>query len=197
MIRTVSWVYIHIPKTSGTNFIKNSEIKEKNIKNEFIKYHRHFTHQPLWWWEDLKLVSESDYIFTIIRNPYDRFVSFYNHIRSNVKVMDFEDFIRNDQLVEINQYVEHNVGIFKKLLRWKVEWPQYKFIESNFNKTVDVYKLETDLKKLENFVGYKFSDTFYNKRNHPPWRQYYNKYTLDAIYSIYKEDFMCFDYKRE
>lgn len=197
MIRTNDWVYIHIPKTSGTNFIKVSEEKEKNLNNYFIKYNKYFSHQPLWWWENKGLVNKDDLVFSIVRNPYDRFVSFYNHIQNNLKVIDFEYFIKNNHIEKINYYVEKNSSEFANLLVWKCEWTQTQFLKSNFDKNVSVYKLEEDFKNLEQLVGYTFSDTFYNKRNHKEWRQYYNQYTLDAIYSIYKEDFLNFDYKRE
>jgi hypothetical protein len=110
MIRTNNWVYIHIPKTSGTNFIKNAELSAKNLVNYGIEYHKNFSHQPLWWWEKQNLIKKTDYIFSIVRNPYDRFVSFYNHIKSNIEVLDFENFIRKDQLATINEIVKKDVG---------------------------------------------------------------------------------------
>lgn len=52
------------------------------------------------------------------------------------------------------------------------------------------------LPKLEKFVGYQFSNTFYNKKHHKPYNQYYDQYTLGAINTIYKEDFLMFEYKK-
>jgi hypothetical protein len=197
MIRTNSWVFIHIPKTSGTNFIVNSKKNCIDLVDCYSKYHYHFKHQPLWWWENQKLINPSDYIFSIVRNPYDRFVSFYNHIKSNIEVPDFEDFVRSDYLIKINEYIERDVGHLANLVVWKTEWPQINYIKSNINNKVNVYKIETDLKSLENYVGYQFSHTFHNQRNHKHWYQYYNNYTLDAIYNLYKEDFLSFEYKRK
>jgi hypothetical protein len=187
---------MHIPKTSGINFIKNSEIKAKNLTNLHIKFHKHFTHQPLWWWEERGLVKPLDTIFSIIRNPYDRFVSLYTFIKSLLPISDFDVFIRNDELYTINSLIKNDVGDLGNLLIWKVEWPQVKFIESKANNNVKLYKIENQLVELENFVGYKFANTHYNKINRSHWSQYYTKYSLDAIYTLYKEDFLSFEYKR-
>lgn len=196
MIRTKDWVFLHIPKTSGINFIRNAEVKVKELQNCHKKYHKHFTHQPLWWWEEINLINQFDYIFAIVRNPYERFVSLYNHIASNRKVLPFDEFIKTDQLCEIDKIIEHEVGILEPLLQWKLNWPQHKFIESKQNNKVNVYKIETQLPDLEKYVNFTFTNTFYNKRNHMHWASYYSKYTFDAIYTLYKEDFKLFDYNR-
>lgn len=199
MIRTNNWVYIHIPKTSGTNFIINSKHFSNSVKDCYSKYHYHFKHQPLWWWEQYDLINKDDYVFTIVRNPYSRFVSLYNHIKlkvTKIQILDFDNFIKTNQLSLVNKIIEEEVSSLKDLLVWKVDWTQTKFLRSTTNKQVNIYKLESDLKKLEKFVGYTFTGTCHNKHEHRPWKTYYNKYTLDIIYNKYKEDFLTFDYKK-
>lgn len=195
MIRTEKWVFIHIPKTSGRNFIINSKKSSKELVDYFSKFHNDFSHQPLWWWENLNLIRNSDYIFTIVRNPYDRFVSLYNHIKSEIPVQDFKNFVKNDQIFKLDYELEKRVGKYKKLLKWRLWHTQSNFIQSQDNNSVNIYKIESDLKQLEEFVGYTFTKTYYNQRPHAHWTQYYDKYTLDAINTIYKEDFLLFDYK--
>ena len=88
MIYTKDWAFIHIPKTSGTNFQIRMEDKEgvtnawKNtpdtghiVENEKkdLKYLNQ--HQPLQYWLDQGILTKQHHIFCFVRNPYARIVS--------------------------------------------------------------------------------------------------------------------------
>lgn len=203
MIYTKEWAFIHIPKTSGTNFQIRMEDKEgvtnawKNMpdtgfivenENKDIKYLNQ--HQPLQWWLDREFLNKEQYIFCIVRNPYERMVSMFNHMKSsgnNPNVTNFKEFIMND-IADIK--TPKGFGF-----TFNVGWPQYKFIENNQEINVKYYKIENELPLIEKYVGYKFTDTRHNGRDYDPWHTYYDDETKDKINEKYKEDFIRFNYE--
>jgi hypothetical protein len=204
MIANDEWVFIHIPKTSGTNF-QTRLIKDNLAINYHKKYNRHFTHQPLKWWEK-HFVFNDHKILTIVRNPYTRFLSLYNHIFDSVSnlpeyndihIHDMETFIRKDQFHIVNDIIKKEVKEHETELCFDIFWPQYKYIESD-NKNVLIFKHETDLVDLEEVVGCKFTTSNYNSRKYNRvLYERYNTYTRSAILSLYKEDFDRWDYSYE
>jgi len=47
--RDLSWAFIHIPKTGGTNIRMNAKCAAHTVIGD-IDMPAHFNHQPLWWW---------------------------------------------------------------------------------------------------------------------------------------------------
>jgi hypothetical protein len=204
MIASEDWLFIHIPKTSGTNFQRR--LLEENLAKDFHKaYNRHFTHQPLSWWEKRLLIKDRQ-ILAIVRNPYSRFLSLYNHISSSVNnlpeykhitIQDFEGFIRSNQFEKINNIIKAEVGEWLSELSFDIFWPQFKFIESD-RREVNVFKYETDLPKLEKLVDCNFTSTNYNQREYDRnLINSYSQYTKSAVYSLYEEDFKRWQYSDE
>tara|TARA_B100001287_G_C22557874_1_gene470009 strand:+ start:88 stop:699 length:612 start_codon:yes stop_codon:yes gene_type:complete len=201
MIYTKEWAFIHIPKTSGTNFQIRMENKEgvTNAYKDFpdrefivenekkdLKYLNQ--HQPLQWWLDRGTLNKEQYIFCFVRNPYARIVSMYNHMLTSGNNPDVTDF---------KEYVMMNVMDRKTpdSFNFNVGWPQYKFIENNQGINVKYYKIENELPLVEKYIGYTFTDTRYNGRDYDPWHTYYDDETKDKINEKYKEDFIRFNYE--
>ena len=201
MIYTKEWAFIHIPKTSGTNFQIRMEDKEgvTNAYKDFpdrefivenekkdLKYLNQ--HQPLQWWLDRGTLNKEQYIFCFVRNPYARIVSMYNHMLTSGNNPDVTNF---------KEYVMMNVMDRKTpdSFNFNVGWPQYKFIENNQGINVKYYKIENELPLVEKYVGYTFTDTRYNGRDYDPWHTYYDDETKDKINEKYKEDFIRFNYE--
>ena len=201
MIYTKEWAFIHIPKTSGTNFQIRMEDKEgvTNAYKDFpdrefivenekkdLKYLNQ--HQPLQWWLDRGTLNKEQYIFCFVRNPYARIVSMYNHMLTSGNNPDVTDF---------KEYVMMNVMDRKTpdSFNFNVGWPQYKFIENNQGINVKYYKIENELPLVEKYIGYTFSDTRYNGRDYDPWHTYYDNETKEKINEKYKEDFIRFNYE--
>jgi len=202
MIYTKDWAFIHIPKTSGTNFQIRMEDKEgvinawKNtpdigyiVENEKkdLKYLNQ--HQPLQYWLDKGILNKEQHIFCIVRNPYARIVSMFNHMSTsgnNPDITNFKEFIMNDI---IDTKTPKGFGF-----NFNVGWPQYKFIERGQGINVRFYKWETELPLVEKYVGHTFLDTRYNGRDYNPWHTYYDDETKEKINEKYKEDFRRFNY---
>ena len=200
MIYTKKWAFIHIPKTSGTNFQQRIEVKQgvtnaykdmpdmgfivENEKKD-LKYLKQ--HQPLQWWLDRGTLNKEQYVFCFVRNPYARIVSMYNHMLTSGN---------NPGLPGFKEYVMTDV-IDRKTppgFNFKVGWPQYKFIENDQGIDVKYYKVETELPLVEEYIGYRFTDTRHNAREYNPWQTYYDSETKEKVNKKYKEDFERFNY---
>ena len=89
MFYTDTWIYFHVPKTSGTNILLNAEEYGDITKGYRANPERH---NPIWYWEtNTKL--EGKKLYTTVRNPYARIVSLWNHL-NHFKKVTFEDFFR-------------------------------------------------------------------------------------------------------
>jgi hypothetical protein len=103
------YLFLHIPRTSGTTFMQilspyitpvapwenwrhylcgKQEIAQSNLFGGHVDYNA------------TKLFEHMPRTMTIIRNPIDRAVSHYNHMRRNQKIlpsMSFEEFIEDKE----------------------------------------------------------------------------------------------------
>ena len=210
-------VFIHIPRTSGTYI-------EKCLKNKF-----NFNTKKPWWITDLehlfgvlKLsknkyltlqhltlyemiqnnfvnINTTNYIFTVVRNPYDRIISVYNR---SFKHISFDEFLLKVETIISNynfdnnyvepDYEENFPYIIKNLQNCKYFIiPQYYFICNNkknlFEKPIiHVHKYE-DLTELNNILNLNLKMHYKNK-------SILTKKQKERIASIYKIDFEKFNY---
>ena len=184
MIYTKDWAFMHIPKTGGMNFIKRSNQREEVI-NKHIGLPEFWVHKPLQYWIDQGFLT-NQFMFTIVRNPYDRLVSLYNHIvvRGNAPdIPDFKTFVMDDWIKDRGQIDDFNIAD-----------PAVKFLETKGWFDYTVFKFENGFDSIEHLVGYKFSDTTINKNPHPHWTTYYDDKTREKTYLKYEKDFNEFGY---
>lgn len=133
--------YIHIPKTAGSSIIGALSVK-KNVRT--IGHGVNFGVIDL---DQIKFkdAKSNDFTFTVVRNPYDRFISAYNYLKfGGIKTeldlryseilnsMSLDEFI--DRLPEFINIIIHFV-------------PQYLFVDTN----TQIFRYETlssDLRKI-------------------------------------------------
>ena len=182
------WAFIHIPKTSGSNFQERSLVYP-NIINAHKELPKYWRHNLLQWWLDEGILNSNYLIFTFVRNPYSRIVSLYNHMLTsgnNPNLPPFKEFIMNDvvdNIVPNNWTMNYNFGS-----------PQYKWIEHDQPMTVKYFKMESDLHLVELLIGYKFADTRINAKKHKHFEEYYDKESKKKVQEKYEEDFIRFKY---
>ena len=101
-------IFLHMPKTGGTSI-------ESCLKKEFKKntvYKRHNTLSQIFF--NLKDRDLNKYIiFTVLRNPFDRIVSTYNHSKTN-------------------KYIDHNM-IFSEYIGYIIKYFSNDFEENEYN----------------------------------------------------------------
>ena len=169
-------IFIHIPKNAGTSietfFANNSFRIQPNKHADIFEIKRKFKN------------SYNNYRkFTIIRNPYDKMVSWYFYLKRNLgenyDVIEFNEWIKDPSKL---WHIDDPINYLK---------PQHEWID----KTVKVLKFENLNKELNKFFKIKINLPITNKSNHEYYLNYYNKESLNIIYDRYKEDFKKFNYK--
>ena len=170
-------IFIHIPKNAGTSIetlFANSSFRIQPYKHASIhEIKRKFPK-----------LYDSHSKFTIIRDPYDKMVSWYFYLKTKVgekhKVVEFNDWVKDPQLL------------------WHADDPIY-FLDPQhtwIDDTVKVIKFENLNEDLNQFFEEEIDLPIVNKSNHGHYLKYYNKDSLDIVYDRYKEDFEKYNYKK-
>ena len=170
-------IFIHIPKNAGTSieeYFGNGSVRIQPNKHADI--------------HEIKRKFKNSYNnyrkFTIIRNPYDKMVSWYFYLKRNLgkkyRVVEFNEWIKDPSKF---WHADDPIGFLK---------PQSEWIDD----TVVLLKFENLNKELKQFFGKEINLPITNKSNHNNYLEYYNQESLDIIYNRYKKDFEKFNYKK-
>jgi len=204
-------IFIHIPKNGGSYI---SEILSKNygFKNYYlhrpdhkffclgidnsVDKHENKIHGTLIYYKTSPYINRimnmnenkwnNYYIFTFIRNPYDRIVSGWNYCNKNIS---FKNYMK----------LENNVNSFDY---WHTFMSQSRHIignngKININFIGKFELLEHDLKIVLNNIGFKYITHISFKKNskkHNNYKSYYTNEILINVNEIIKEDLKNFDY---
>jgi hypothetical protein len=170
-------IFIHIPKNAGTSIetlFANSSFRIQPNKHANIHEIK----------KKFPKLYDSHRKFTIVRNPYDKMVSWYFYLKRKVgekhKVVEFNDWIKDPQLFWHADDPIHFLD------------PQHTWIDD----TVKVIKFENLNEELNEFFKEDIKLPITNKSNHDHYSTYYNRKSLDIIYDRYEEDFEKFNYKK-
>jgi hypothetical protein len=142
-------------------------------------------------------------IFTIIRNPYIRFISAYKQYPNRCNLL-FKKMIGNKNLIEFAKYLVNrvknegynffNYGSFHQFQ------PIYFYIEDNNIKS-NIIKLDDNdynknIKELCSEYGFLYNDSHLNTNpNNSDYNEYLNnKEFINCINFIYKKDFELYNY---
>ena len=170
-------IFIHIPKNAGTAieeyFGNNSFRIQPNKHDNIHAIKKRFLN-----------IYNSYRKFTIIRNPYDKMVSWYFYLKRNLhtnkyKIIDFNEWIKDP------------------LQFWHIDDP-ISFLDPQcdwIDETVEILKYENLKEDINMFFGEEIDLPIINKSNHEHYLNYYNQESLNTIYNKYKEDFEKYNYK--
>jgi hypothetical protein len=214
------WCFIHIPKTSGTNLMhvfpdeRCIKYGENEHWNEFwsdtnlqillpflgpIKGCNIVKHAPLYFWEEIGVVTDQK-VFTIVRNPYTRFLSWYHEMNRIVEFFNlpfvnvsFEQFIESKYINVLLNQLPH------KVFTNKTNQVDYLVDKTGRIRVDKVYKMETDLEQIENDFNITDINTFkINFLNYD--RDYAKVYTpkmIDWVQQNFQKDFEYFGYNNK
>lgn len=194
MFYTDTWIYFHVPKTSGTNILLNAE-KYGDVRKGYS--YNPERHNPIWYWETgTKL--EGKKLYTTVRNPYSRIVSLWwhlNHFASHS--VTFERFILDE--TPLSYFLRDNIimGDYK----WETTTRMIDHLEDKSGKipkNLQVFKMEEDLSKLEKEMGIDFRHTRHKAfPDKGDYRKYYTDKIQEVVYKRYERDFLKFDYEKD
>ena len=170
-------IFIHIPKNAGTaieTLFGNSSFKIQPPKHANIHEIK----------KTFPEIYDSYSKFTIIRNPYDKMVSWYFYLKRQLgeqhNVIEFNEWIKDPSKF---WHANDPISYLK---------PQYEWVDD----TVVLIKYENLDKEFNQFFGKEINLPVVNKSKHDHYLTYYNKESLDIIYDRYKKDFKKYNYKK-
>ena len=199
---SINILFIHIPKTGGTNIEQN--LKKKCNQTVFSEWKndllpspynnvslQHQTYMTIYNYKnELNIDFENIKTFAIVRNPYDRIISdlfWFKIINKNTSPEKVFDLIKNNYLYRDN-LDNHNI-------------PQYKFVTNEKNELIEnikIFKTETlnDFnKEINNYLNLNIN---LKKQNvNKDYSEYLNNDSIKLINEFYSKDFELLGYDKK
>ena len=205
-------IFIHIPKNGGSYI---SEILSKyygfknyylhrpdhrffcNGKDESVDKHENKIHGTLIYYKTSDFINKimnmdkdkwnTYFIFTFVRNPYDRIISGWNYV--NKYKIPFKNYLN----ININANSYDYWHVFMTQTKHIIDINQ--IIRADYIGKFE--NLEEDLKIILKKLGIKdiiHKSFIKNNKPHKKYTEYYNEFTIQKVNIIMKEDFNNFNY---
>ena len=200
-------IFIHIPKNAGSSVKTYFKYNSSSNKHRTIKQIK----------AENPKAYDSYRKFAIVRNPYDRMVSWYFYLKKEMK----KEHLKGDWRWKSG---EHFTSNFKQWVedplkdyypKWKISNISNSFDDSFekkdltkcdvsllssqhvwVNDTVYILKYENLNEDLNNFFKEHIDIPIFNNSKHEHYLNYYDKDSLNIVYHRYKQDFDKFNYKK-
>lgn len=179
--------FIHIPKNGGRSVESGLNLKMYRARHSLINKDEYsglitFGHQlitNLQKWD--KFDPEGWFLYTFVRNPFDRLVSIYAFgLKRRKYRMTFDEFC--EKAARMPYDVRYN----------QVDWIHG--LDIDFIGRFENF--EDDFRKLCGLLGVgSIGLPHVNATRHRPWQEYYTDKTADFCRSHYREDFETFGYE--
>ena len=189
----LKFIFIHIPKTSGNSLsiylkdlISNIVIQRESKmgENQGIsiiceKNKKDIKHKNIKYYENIYGKKIKDYFkFTIVRNPYDRILSFYFWSKGKKNQVfnkkEFINFVKNNQSFQY-RYINNTFHII------------------HYENLIDELKNIECFKNIVDFNNYPILNASSNSTKN--YNKILDKELKNLIYNKYKKDFKLFGYK--
>lgn len=206
---TYNIIFIHVPKCAGTTIEKilgtcterEYYALRKKAEQWNNKTPQHLTYLEL---KNKLTINWSDYYtFSVVRNPYSRFVSEYNYRKdlfSKTKRPEHDPKTFSEFITNLSMGVNERILAFDGHLE-----TQSSFLKNEANileSSIQIFKFE-DLAPcwtmLEEKTGVAYSIDLWSRKSNVeiPYQEFYTPETKNIIYNFYKEDFDNFGYSAE
>ena len=212
-----SIVFIHIPRTAGSYVEENLSKKyncirewpKPNIDNLFGLYKinnnnyltlQHLTLNEMIKYNFINKNIDRQFIFTIIRDPYDRIISLYKNWFNRYKTLDIfldeieklnlDDYQHNGIITKNEQFNHINMTQNLSDIKYFV-LPQYYYISNNVNYKVNIIKYK-EIETLNTILNLNLKFKEKEKEN----KNILTNSQKNKIYNIYKIDFDKFNFAK-
>ena len=178
-------IFVHVERTGGVAVRKHLLQHEGNF--ERWPGTKHFTAEKTKELIDNPEVWENYFKFAIVRNPYDRLVSWYCACRQHPEW--------NSPIAKYFQSLDCFDDIFKRT-HTQILIPQYDIVKGvNFIGRFENYN--ESMEHINRILGINENlyVKFENSANHKPHRCYYNSFTRATLKKWLKKDFDYFGYE--
>jgi len=183
------FIFVHIQKTAGSS-ITNALKKDKNT----IRTCRQHTFLN-------DCYYNKDYFkFCFVRNPWDRLVSWYNHINFAGKQNTFYIYIL-DNSKNFSEFLTLTNVIKDFGMKKSISINQLEYISDDEGNVLTDYigkfeSINEDILEIGKKIGYNdFTIPHINKFPHKDYRTYYTDKEIELVQEMYKRDIDYFGYK--
>lgn len=188
-------MFIHVPKTGGTSI-------NKMLSNQYkwnIPQSRLSNHQPIFILEKYNNLSDY-YIFTVVRNPFKRAYSYYQHYQkvsgTRTTFREFLDTVKsNNKTIDELKHLE--------IIPTESRTPFIPFTQSFYlfdsagDMRIDrIYKHE-NLDQLENDFNIQLPKLNSGSYDKTDYIKAYTSEIIDLVRDIYSEDFENLGYSKD
>lgn len=180
--------FIHIPKTAGTSVV--NWMTKNNITFKLGRYSEKKgytkTHSTALFWKN-KYPKKETYMFSVVRNPYTRLVSYYRYIKK----------VDPNFLLTWDEFVDTKYNLFDFHFPWTTQIHYVGDKKNNIivNKIIYFENLENDLqhffkiykqlpsKNVTNSTNIDYMNTYYKCNNLKSIVEEHFKIDFDTFYS--------------
>lgn len=209
-----NFLFIHIPKTGG-NSIQNVLIKYSDdkvttnadhqdglerfdLKNDIYSFKKHSILTEYKKELDANFF-ESLFKFTVVRNPWDRLISYYFSPHRNKKKFNRNEFKEIIWNTPILRHYTSEISFFDKVFS---KFNIYREKEKSLDKYVDYFirfeNLESDFKKVCDILNISHESLpVRNKSDKKHYSYYYDDELIDFVEKKFQEEIDYFNYKFE
>ena len=188
---------MHIPKTAGISLYKAIRHPNVRIKGHFIQnpFHRYLK-------DTLPSYKNKPYVFTFVRNPWDRLVSAFFYLNEGGRNIsdkaDSKKYLRKYQ-GDFETFIKEGIAEGKALEQLHLK-PQSVWVCDNEGKLLVDYigrfeSLQEDLDRISKEIGIPFKPLAHtNGSTHKHYQDYYTNETRAIVAKAYKRDIELFNY---
>lgn len=206
-------IFVHIPKTGGVSIMRSVYDKDvsgaelmRALNKRGIKVigHNIRTSHYQWLKDYVKKDTEKKFIFTFVRNPWDRAVSSFFYLNEGGNNAEDEKD-RINYLEKYNgdfKHFVHSAFLDKEIFNQMHFKPQHEWISDDggnlLTDFIGKYKnYKNDLEKLSALLDFDFLENIkhFNKSHHRNYREYYDDETIEIIGNAYEKDIELFNYE--
>lgn len=177
------FIYMKVTKAAGTSVLRHTLEKKKDYVSPFhLKDHREKTN--LWFKNIDDAALDEYYIFSVVRNPFDRFLSLATYFN-----LSLDDLVDNfDDYCEKNSSLNHHAHLQSLCTHMPDDKPFC-------NRIAKVETIQSDMEKIFSELHLpQWKIPIENKTKHAPYKDAFTKKAKRFVEDKYRKDLELFEY---